>query len=103
MSLIAVITTVSSREEAQKIARNLVEGRLAACVQISAIDSCYEWDGELQIDPEYRLLIKTTRERYDDVEAAILELHSYDVPAVVAFDLTANYQAYADWILDSVS
>ncbi len=103
MSLIAVMTTVGSRVEAQKIARKLVEGRLAACVHVSVIDSCYEWDGELQFDPEFRLLIKTTRERYQDVEAAILELHSYDVPAVVAFDLTASYQAYADWILDSVS
>lgn len=98
MTLIAVLTTTSGRNEAQAIARTLVDKRLAACVQMSAIESCYRWDGETQIDKEVRLLIKTTRDRYADVEAAILEQHSYDLPGIVAFELAAGHSAYADWI-----
>ena len=57
----------------------------------------------MQHDDEFRILVKTTQERYADVEAAILELHSYDLPAVVAFDITQAYGPYAEWVADSVS
>lgn len=102
MPLIAVMTTVGSQEEAQAIARRLVERKLAACVQISAIESCYEWEGAVQMDKEQRLLVKTTAERYADVEAAILELHSYGLPAIVAFDLTQAHEPFAAWIENAV-
>lgn len=102
MDIIAVLTTTDSREEAQAIASTLVERRLAACVQISGIESVYEWEGETQNDREYRLLIKTSRDRYADVEAAVLELHSYDLPGVVAIDFSDAYAPYADWVAGSV-
>ena len=98
MSLLAVMTTIDSEEGAQSIARALVEGKLAACVQISSIRSLYRWDGDVQDDPELRLLIKTTRERYADVEALIRELHTYDVPAIVAVDIAAASKEYAQWV-----
>ncbi len=98
MTIIAVLTTVDSRDQADTIARALVARRLAACVQISSIDSVYTWDGEVQKSPEFRLLIKTTDERYSQVEAAIRELHTYDLPAIMAFPMTQAYQPFADWV-----
>ena len=98
MSSIAIMTTTDSLDEARVIAAALVERKLAACAQISSIESYYTWDGEVRNDDEFRLLIKTTAPRYADVEAAILELHSYDLPSVVAFDITQAYGPYADWI-----
>ena len=103
MNIIAVLTTTDSLDEAQAIACTLVERKLAACVQISNIESYYVWDGATRNDSEHRLLIKTTAERYADVESAILELHSYDLPAVVAFDLSRAYGPYADWVAGSVA
>jgi periplasmic divalent cation tolerance protein len=97
------MTTTDSLDEARSIAAAVVERKLAACAQISPIQSYYSWQGAVQNDEEFRVLIKTTEQRYADVEAAILELHSYDVPAVVAFDLTRSFGPYADWVADSAS
>ena len=72
---IAVVTTVATRDDAQRLARALVERRLAACAQISAIDSVYHWKGVVQQEPEFRLLFKTTEERYPLVETTIRALH----------------------------
>ena len=98
MSLIAVMTTIDDEEKAATIARELVERKLAACVQISSIRSVYRWDGQVQEDPELRLLIKTTRSRYEAVEALVRELHSYDLPAIVALDAAAASADYANWV-----
>ncbi len=98
MTAIAVMTTTPSADEAHAIASSLVERKLAACVHIVPIESVYSWEGEVQNDSEYRLLAKTTEARYADVEAAILELHSYDLPAVVAFHIAGGYMPYLDWV-----
>jgi periplasmic divalent cation tolerance protein len=103
MSTIAIMTTTDSADEARAIASALVERKLAACAQVSSIQSYYRWQGAVQNDDEFRILIKTTRDRYADVEAAILELHSYDLPAIVAFDIAPAYGPYADWVAESVS
>ena len=103
MNSIAVVTTVASREEAQRMARTLVERRLAACAQISAIESVYGWKGAIQQEPEFRVLFKTTSERYDAVERAIRELHSYELPAIHAFAFEHVYPAYAEWIAENSS
>ncbi len=103
MTTIAVITTTDSLDDARSIAAALVERKLAACAQISSIQSYYTWQGAVQHDAEFRVLLKTTSGRYADVEAAILELHSYDLPAIVAVDFTAVYGPYAEWVAGSVS
>lgn len=103
MSIIAIMTTTDSLDEARSIAAALVQRKLAACVQISSIQSYYPWQGSVQNDDEFRVLVKTTDARYADVEAAILELHSYDLPAIVAFDFTQGYEPYSEWVADSVS
>ncbi len=101
MKPIAVVTTVASREEAQRVARTLVERGLAACAQISEIESVYRWQGEVQQEPEFRILLKTTDERYEQVESAIRDLHSYELPAIHAFAFEHVFPAYAAWIAEN--
>lgn len=102
MQIIAVITTIDSPDAAREIANGLVERRLAACVQISEIESVYRWEGEIQNEREYRVLAKTTVARYADVEAAIRDLHSYDLPAIHAFEAARVFEPYADWVAEAV-
>ena len=101
MNTIAVLTTIDSEERARAMAESLVERKLAACVQISAIDSVYEWQGAIQNDREYRLMAKTLASRYADIEAAIRELHTYDLPAIYAIELTEVFAPYADWVAEN--
>ena len=98
MTTIAVVTTTDSIEEARTIASALVERGLAACVQLSGIESVYTWQGATQKDDEFRVLAKTTDDRYPDVEAAILALHSYDLPAIYAVELSFVHGPYAEWV-----
>jgi periplasmic divalent cation tolerance protein len=98
MTAIAVVTTVGSRKEARAIAHALVEAKLAACAQISRIESVYAWKGAIEHGKEYRVLFKTVAERYDSVERAIRELHSYELPAIHAFAFERISAPYAEWI-----
>lgn len=98
MRHIAVMTTVGSRDEATRMARALVERKLAACAHISEIDSVYTWKGAVQAEKELRLLFKTTSDRYDAVAAAIRELHSYELPAIYAVAFERVDEAYGAWI-----
>ena len=98
MTTIAVFTTIDSVEQAREIASALVERKLAACVQISAVESVYTWQGSTQNEQEFRVLVKTTEGRYQEVEATIRELHSYDLPAIYAIGLERVFEPYADWV-----
>jgi periplasmic divalent cation tolerance protein len=95
---IAIVTTVATREDARRIGTALVERHLAACAQISEIESIYAWQGALQQEPEFRLLLKTTEEHYASVEEAIRKLHPYELPAIHAFAFAHVDAAYAAWI-----
>jgi periplasmic divalent cation tolerance protein len=98
MKLIAVFTSVGSLDEARRIAGELVERRLVACAQICEIESFYRWDGALQNEREYRVLLKTRAALYGAVEAAIRERHSYELPAIHAVAIEQAYAPYAAWI-----
>jgi periplasmic divalent cation tolerance protein len=98
-----VLTTAGTRDEADKIARALVERRLAACVNMVAIESVYRWKGKVENAQEWLLLVKTTAGALDDVEAAIRELHSYALPECVALSIEGGSEEYLDWIADNVS
>ena len=80
------------------MAKSLVERKLAACAQISEIRSFYVWDSAVQNKAEQRVLFKTTDERYAEVEAAIREMHSYELPAIHAYALEHVYAPYGEWI-----
>ena len=103
MKLLAVYTTVASAEAARRIARELVERKLAACAQISAIESFYAWQGAVAHDPEFRILLKTTEERYPAVEEALRALHDYELPAIHAVALEHVFEPYARWIEESTA
>lgn len=98
MKLLAVVTTVATREQAQALARALIDARLAACVQISAIESVYRWEGQVQQEPEYRVLAKTVAACWPAIEAAIRARHPYELPQIVAFALDPVHAPYADWV-----
>jgi len=101
---IQVITTLPSREAAQRLADALVERRLAACVQVAGpVSSTYRWQGQVETAEEFVCLIKTRQGRYPALEAAILELHPYDVPEVLAVPVVAGHRAYLDWLANEVS
>ena len=96
---IQVITTTETQEDAQRIARALVEARLAACVQVSGpIQSTYHWQGEIQSGQEWQCLIKTRRQLYDEVERTIRRLHPYEVPEVLALAMVAGSADYQAWL-----
>lgn len=103
MNCIAVITTVATRAHAQALARALVERKLAACAQISEIESFYTWNGAVAHEPEFRVLFKTVAERYPALEAAIRERHGYELPAIHAIALEPVFAPYAQWIADNSS
>ena len=99
-----VLTTSGSEEEARKIAQHLVEHHLAACVNIvSRIESIYRWEGKVESNPEWLLLIKTTAEKFPNVRNAIRELHSYDLPECIAIVVEDGSEEYLDWIAGSVA
>ena len=103
MTTIAVLTTIDTLDQARVIAKELVERNLAACAQISTIESFYTWDGATQSETEFRVLIKTVAERYQAVEEAIREIHSYDLPAIYAFEMQHIFEPYARWVADNAS
>ncbi|HVT95942.1 MAG TPA: divalent-cation tolerance protein CutA [Acidobacteriaceae bacterium] len=95
-----VITSAGSREEADDIARNLVDERLAACVSVvPGVSSIYRWKGEVEAASENLLIIKTTAARLDGVEAALRRLHSYEVPEFLVLTPDGAGKSYLDWLL----
>jgi periplasmic divalent cation tolerance protein len=102
MAYVMVLTTVGSEEQAGALARSLVDAKLAACVHIQPIRSVYRWKGDVLDEPEWRLAIKTTAERYDAVERHINERHSYETPEIVRIGIEGGSSEYLKWIEESV-
>jgi periplasmic divalent cation tolerance protein len=100
---VQVLTTVGSEEEAAKIGGDLLERRLVACAQtVGPITSRYRWQGKLEEEREWQLLVKTEAGLYEEVEAAIRALHSYEEPEILAIPILAGSKGYLDWIGESV-
>lgn len=96
---ILVLTSLPDRVTARRLARELVEARLAACVQIGApVESLYHWRGRLETANEIPLAIKTTAEAWPRLEAAIRKGHPYELPEIVAVPLIDGLPDYLDWI-----
>ena len=98
-SYLQVTTTTESREQAQNIARHLVDEKLAACVQISGpITSTYRWKGKIETAEEWLCLIKTREDLYSEVEKSIISLHPYETPEIVAVPIVQGSKEYLQWI-----
>jgi periplasmic divalent cation tolerance protein len=94
-----VLSTAGTEGDASRIARALVERRLAACVNVvPGVSSTYRWQGAVRSDSEWLLVVKTRRDRFEQVRAAIRELHAYEVPEIVMLDVAGGDAAYLAWI-----
>lgn len=103
MSAMVVVTTVGDEQQANEIARELVARRHAACVNmLPGIRSCYRWQGKICRDSEILLMIKTSAEEYDQVAATIRELHSYELPEILAFEIRRGDPSFLDWLHGSL-
>ena len=99
MTVIAVLTNLPDSETAHNLARDLVQLRLAACVNVLApVTSFYRWEGKEEQATEYPLLIKSTLERYIELEEAIRKRHPYQLPEIVAFPVERGLAGYLRWI-----
>ncbi len=101
---IVVLVTCGSAKEARKIARAVVEQRMAACTNIvtSPVESVYRWKGRVESAKEFLLIIKTTQSRFAKLKVEVKRLHSYDVPEIIALPIAAGGIDYLNWISESV-
>lgn len=95
---IIITTTFDNKDEAKKIIELLLEKRLVSCCQLSNITSSYYWKGNIEHADEYLLQMKTRKDLFKEIENVILSNHSYEVPELVAYDITDGYKKYLDWI-----
>jgi periplasmic divalent cation tolerance protein len=101
---VIALSTIGSAEDAERLARALVERRLAACVNVvPGVVSHYRWKGELVRDEERLLVIKTRAERLEALKGALRELHPYELPELVALEVTAGLEPYLEWLDDGVA
>jgi len=102
---LVVLVTCRSAKEAERIARSLVAARLAACGNIlrNPVRSIYRWKEKIESAREVLLLIKTSRRRFREVQAAIKRLHSYEVPEIIALPIAAGSRSYLSWLSESIA
>jgi periplasmic divalent cation tolerance protein len=96
--ILLVLTSVATRADADRLARSLVGQHLAACAQISAIDSVYHWQGALQAEGEWRILFKTSADRWPALQQALRAAHPYQLPAIVALPCCDVLPEFAAWV-----
>lgn len=96
---VTVQTTTDSAKRAEQLARVAVEARAAACAQIDGpIRSVYWWEGEVRVEQEWRVLLKTPAERYDTLEALLKSTHTYDTPEIIAVPIERGSAPYLAWL-----
>ncbi|WAL59323.1 divalent-cation tolerance protein CutA [Thermocoleostomius sinensis] len=97
-----VLVTAGSKAEAETIADALIQSKLAACVNLLPVHSIYTWNGTIQRDEEVQLIIKTNLDRFQDIEAKVQSLHSYEVPEIIAVPILYGTQTYLQWVTEQV-
>ncbi|HEY3305538.1 MAG TPA: divalent-cation tolerance protein CutA [Candidatus Binatia bacterium] len=96
---VVVFVTAGSADEGDRLARALVEGRLAACVnRVKPVQSIYRWQGKIESSEEELLIVKTRRDLFERLKEKILELHSYSVPEIIALPILAGSESYLRWL-----
>ena len=100
--IVIVLSTAPADDRAEQWARQLVDERLAACINVQApMVSVYRWKGQVERDNERQLVIKTTRDRLPALEARLKELHAYDLPEFVVVAVDGGCSAYLEWVRES--
>ena len=97
-----ILVTAPSREQAEAIATALIQAKLAACVSLLPIHSIYLWQGQLNRDDEWQLLIKSALVKFEQLEATIRAMHPYEVPEIIALPLVAGSLPYLHWLAAQV-
>lgn len=97
-----VLVTASSQQEGEAIAQALVSAQMAACVTLMPVHSIYTWQGQVMHEQEWQMVIKTDLSQFSVLEQKIRELHSYEVPEIIALPILAGSQPYLQWISDNV-
>ncbi len=98
-----VVLSTCPEAEARELARTLLEEQLVACINLSGVTSLYTWQGDIQEDMETLLVMKTTRERWPALRDRIVELHSYDVPEMLALPVVDGNDDYLAWLGDGLT
>ena len=104
VELCVVLVTCGNRAEARRIARRVVEQKLAACVNLlsTPMESVYSWKGEIETAREWLLMLKSTKPRLPALQKEIRRLHSYEVPEFIALPIHSGSRDYLAWLADSV-
>lgn len=97
-----VLVTVASLEQGKAIANTLLTTKLAACINMFPVNSLYIWQGEINNDPEYQLIIKTDLSKFNELAAKIRTLHNYEVPEIIALPIIPGSQSYLSWLGNSL-
>jgi periplasmic divalent cation tolerance protein len=96
---VVIVLTTAADQQADELARTLVDERLAACVNVhAAMTSTYRWNGRAVTEPERQLVIKTRRSRLPDLERRLHELHAYELPELIVLSPESASDAYASWV-----
>jgi len=98
-----IYVTAGDEEEAKKLARELLESKLVACVNMFPIKSMYWWEGKIEEEKEVGMILKTKAERFKELRERIKETHSYETPCICAFAVDDGLKEYFDWIESSLS
>ncbi len=100
---VVILVTAASLRESKNIARHLVDARLAACVNISQpVRSIYRWEGKIADEKEFLLIIKSSRDLFPEIKAAISKIHSYHTPEIICLPIIDGSRNYLQWVADSV-
>ena len=101
-NIISIYTTFPNKEKATKLSSYLIDNQFVACANYFPISSSYMWNGEIQNEEEVASLFKTTKEKWDQVSEKLEELHPYDIPCIIKYEIEAN-ESYSKWVKDCVS
>jgi periplasmic divalent cation tolerance protein len=93
-----VLVTVASQSEATAIAMILIEEKLAACINVFPVQSIYQWEGNIQQELEFQLIIKTNLAKFTELSSRIQEIHSYKVPEIIALPIVSGSESYWGWL-----
>ncbi len=101
---IVVLVTVGSADEGDRLARALVEARLAACVnRVKSVQSIYRWKGKIESSEEELLIVKTRRDLFERLKEKIQQLHSYQVPEIIALPIIEGSESYLRWLEEELA
>jgi periplasmic divalent cation tolerance protein len=100
---LVVLVTASSSAQARRIARRLLQSKLAACVNMVPVESMFLWKGEIQEEEEVLMVIKTRSEAFDELMNAVKSMHTYDTPEIIGLPVVMGSREYLKWIDDEVT